>query len=512
MRSLPDKPDLAQLRRQAKELLRGARVGERGAAERIRAVSRRQDLSAAQLALAREYGYSSWARLKAALAYRQSHGSGARPEAAPVTIWDPDRARGMAAAHLATRVPDRWAHARGAAARARQVASALDPIEGAVLTAAAWLHDIGYAPALRRTGAHQLDGAAFLREAGQERLAALVAHHSESRFELGLLGLADRLATYADEDSAVSQALTYCDVMTGPDGSPLELWEALDEVRERYGAEHVRVRAQDLARPYVHLAVADTELRLPDRLRTPPAQETTTEYLRQSLEAMRAARWTRRLTLWVRDLGKVVHPYCYTTGDELLYVHRPAWGVIAIYRAADILHLEEVPVPERRVQRDTDRFGAQEWRVTVHVMGRAEPYVFERAHLSFAGDESARVVVVHSAGNVRSVFQETLVKRVTKEVTGIRPRAPSDSLQSTRELPASPCLHQRIAAETDNGKRRVFADAYSVCGTDGITVWHATTDAPDARAHDRLADYRYRDVRMVLGAVSGGGGGSRWRE
>lgn len=502
MRSLPDKPDLAQLRRQAKELLRAAQAGEQGADERIRRVSRRQDLAAAQLALAREYGYSSWARLKRVLADQASEGVEGEPGPGPAVIWDGDRARECAAAHLARQLPERWSHVRGVAARARQVASALDPLEGAVLIAAAWLLDIGYAPALRRTGAHQVDGASFLREAGQERLAGLVAHHSESRFELGLLGHAAELATYADEDSAVPQALTYCEVTTGPDGSPVELWERLDEMRARYGAEHVWVRAQDLARPYIHLAVGDTELRLPERLRTPPARERTIEDLRQSLEAVRASRWTRRLTVWVRDLGKIVYPYCYTTGGRLLSVHRPGWGVIAIYRAADILHLHEVPVPERAAGRNSDRLGAPEWRVTVHVVGREEPYVFERAQLSFAGDGSARAILVRSPGNVRSVFREAVVRRVTKEVTGIRPAAPSDSLPSVSEPQASQCLHQRIAAETDNGKRLVFMDAYSVCGRDGITVWHATANELGARAHDRLADYRYRDVRVLVGAAA----------
>ncbi len=316
--------------------------------------------------------------------------------------------------------------------------------------------------------------------------------------ELGLLGLAERLAAYPDEDSAVSEALTYCDVTTGPDGSPVDLWERLDETRQRYGSEHVRVRAQDLARPYVHLAVAATELRLPGRLRTPPAPEKAIEALRQSLEAVGASRWTRRLTLWGRDLGKVVHPYCYTTGDDPLYVHRPGWGVIAMYRAAEIQHLEEVPVPGRAVR--SHRSGVKDWRVTVHVLGRGEPYVFERAQLLFAGDEGGSAILVRSPGNVRSVFQEAVVRRLTKEVTAIRPMTWSDSLRSKGEPPASSGLHQQIAAETDSGVTRVFADAYSVCSADGITVWHAKSDAPDGPAHDRLADYRYSDVRLLLGA------------
>src|SRR5262245_7153448 len=64
MPSLPSNPDLDQLRRQAKDLLRTARAGDTAAIARIRAVSDTLTLAAAQLALAREYGFASWPRLK----------------------------------------------------------------------------------------------------------------------------------------------------------------------------------------------------------------------------------------------------------------------------------------------------------------------------------------------------------------------------------------------------------------------------------------------------------------
>jgi hypothetical protein len=64
--SLPARPDLAQLRRLAKELAAAARAGEPAALDRIRAhVLAEVTLSAAQLAIAREYGFASWPRLKA---------------------------------------------------------------------------------------------------------------------------------------------------------------------------------------------------------------------------------------------------------------------------------------------------------------------------------------------------------------------------------------------------------------------------------------------------------------
>ena len=64
MPALPPRPDLDQLRRQPKELVRAARVGEPAALERLRAVSAPMTLAGAQLAVAREYGFPSWARLK----------------------------------------------------------------------------------------------------------------------------------------------------------------------------------------------------------------------------------------------------------------------------------------------------------------------------------------------------------------------------------------------------------------------------------------------------------------
>jgi len=71
MSELPDRPDLDQLRRQARELLRAAAYGEPRAVTRLRAVSERKTLSAAQLAVAREHGYPSWPALRAEVERRR---------------------------------------------------------------------------------------------------------------------------------------------------------------------------------------------------------------------------------------------------------------------------------------------------------------------------------------------------------------------------------------------------------------------------------------------------------
>lgn len=61
MPDLPSRPDLGQLRRQAKDLLRAAQRDDPGAVARLRAVSDRLILDSALLAVARGYGFASWA-------------------------------------------------------------------------------------------------------------------------------------------------------------------------------------------------------------------------------------------------------------------------------------------------------------------------------------------------------------------------------------------------------------------------------------------------------------------
>jgi hypothetical protein len=91
MPGLPSRPDLDQLRRQARELLRAAVAGEPAAITRMCAVSPELTLSAAQLALAREYGFGSWPALRAeaqtrrltALAESEPPAGGAEPGPPP---------------------------------------------------------------------------------------------------------------------------------------------------------------------------------------------------------------------------------------------------------------------------------------------------------------------------------------------------------------------------------------------------------------------------------------------
>jgi ankyrin repeat protein len=65
MATLPAHPNLDHLRRQARDLLRAASAGDGDTVRRLEGVSDRLNLSAAQLAVARAYGFASWPRLKA---------------------------------------------------------------------------------------------------------------------------------------------------------------------------------------------------------------------------------------------------------------------------------------------------------------------------------------------------------------------------------------------------------------------------------------------------------------
>ena len=66
------------------------------------------------------------------------------------------KARALAKKLLRKELPERWLHTQGVATRAAELATTVAPEDRSVLIAAAWLHDIGYAPALRDTGFHPL--------------------------------------------------------------------------------------------------------------------------------------------------------------------------------------------------------------------------------------------------------------------------------------------------------------------------------------------------------------------
>lgn len=138
----------------------------------------------------------------------------------------------------------------------------VEPSDREMLLAAAYLHDIGYAPGLVVHGFHPLDGALWLRERGLERLAGLVAHHTGARFEAEAHGLSDCIGAFHDERSAVSDALAYSDLTTGPAGERVTPGERLAEIERRYGAASLVVRALANASDTLLGMVERTEQRL----------------------------------------------------------------------------------------------------------------------------------------------------------------------------------------------------------------------------------------------------------
>ena len=163
----------------------------------------------------------------------------------------------LARALLQEPLPRRWAHVQGVAARARSLAPVLGA-DAELLEAAAWLHDIGYAPGLATTGLHQLDGARYLRDAqhADAMLCRLIAHHSCAIIEAGERGLADILSSEFDPaPDALATVLTCCDMTTSPDGEPVPVEQRLAEIRDRYGPGDLVSRSMRRATPMILRAV-----------------------------------------------------------------------------------------------------------------------------------------------------------------------------------------------------------------------------------------------------------------
>ncbi|MBQ0923038.1 HD domain-containing protein [Saccharopolyspora endophytica] len=157
----------------------------------------------------------------------------------------------------------RWEHVQAVAARASELSDAVRPQDRDSLVAAAWLHDIGYAPEIGHTKFHPLDGARYLREQGwSEVIVNLVAHHSGARFEAAERGRSDDLAEFSFEDSALLDALVTADLTTGPAGQRLAFVERIEEIFSRYAPEDPVHRTWVKARPVLAEAVLRTERRL----------------------------------------------------------------------------------------------------------------------------------------------------------------------------------------------------------------------------------------------------------
>ncbi|MFJ2087612.1 HD domain-containing protein [Micromonospora vinacea] len=175
----------------------------------------------------------------------------------------PQHAAEVSGRHLAVALPRRWRHVQAVAAKAHRL-GALVPDDAEVLAAAAWLHDIGYAPTIINTGFHSLDGARWLlREGFSPRIAGLVAYHSCAAYEAEERGLGDALAAeFPKEESPTADALWFADMTTGPDGQDFTAKERLAEIRERYGPEDLVTHFWREAEPALMDAIRRTQDRI----------------------------------------------------------------------------------------------------------------------------------------------------------------------------------------------------------------------------------------------------------
>jgi hypothetical protein len=160
-------------------------------------------------------------------------------------------------------LPARWGHSVAVATRAEELAVTVDPTERDTLVAAAWLHDIGYGPALHLTGFHPLDGALHLQRRGwPDRVCALVAHHSGAWFVAGPLGLRTSLDRYLREASPVSDALAYADQTVGPEGQRLPIRHRLAEAVRRHGPGSAQARVHAARQTHLLAVATRVEQRL----------------------------------------------------------------------------------------------------------------------------------------------------------------------------------------------------------------------------------------------------------
>ncbi|WP_123748063.1 HD domain-containing protein [Saccharothrix texasensis] len=172
-------------------------------------------------------------------------------------------AKHLAYDSLAVTLPARWSHVQGVAKRAKLAACLFLKIDAELLEAAAFLHDLGYAPKVAETGFHPLDGARCLARQGfPERLCALVAHHSCAYREAELRGISAELARWVDEKTPLRDALWWADMTTGPDGDTTGVHERIAEIQTRYGPEDLVTVFIRQAEPELVAAVERTEARL----------------------------------------------------------------------------------------------------------------------------------------------------------------------------------------------------------------------------------------------------------
>lgn len=107
-------------------------------------------------------------------------------------------------------------HSRRTARRAAALAHGIPSSRAADVVSAAWLHDIGYAAPLQRTGFHPLDGALFLMaEDWPERVVRLVAHHGLAVIEAPFYGVGHHMGVIEAISGVDADILISADLSSG---------------------------------------------------------------------------------------------------------------------------------------------------------------------------------------------------------------------------------------------------------------------------------------------------------
>jgi hypothetical protein len=146
---------------------------------------------------------------------------------------------------------DRWAHVRLVAKSVQDLAGASGGQLDA-LVAAAWLHDVGYAPELVVTGMHALDGAVYLARRGTPaEVVSLVAFHTGAEYEAEERGLVDELGGIERPAQEDLDLLILADLVSGPSGERMTIQDRLDGIMARYEPEHPVHRAVTRSRSYL---------------------------------------------------------------------------------------------------------------------------------------------------------------------------------------------------------------------------------------------------------------------
>jgi hypothetical protein len=129
----------------------------------------------------------------------------------------------------------RLEHVRGAGLVAGMAAGALRVDQPEMVVAAAWLHDIGYAPAIARTGFHPLDGALFLaRQGWPDQVVLLVAHHSHAAFLAPYYGVQHHMALLEHVRGLADDIITFSDLRAGPNGWGADPRDRVEDKRRRH--------------------------------------------------------------------------------------------------------------------------------------------------------------------------------------------------------------------------------------------------------------------------------------